>query len=283
MKIKNKRTKLLILSCVLAASVAVGTVIAYLTDSKNTDNIFKIGDVDIVITEPEYPDDISSRVMVPHSIVPKDPRITNVGQNDAFVFMKITVPVIEAEPVKDDNTLKNPFSFNGAERIPGNENMEIFRMISDDPVTPKTETIPESITEQSEKNLYMSSWYMLEDFNYNSHWYLIDMTNNDNNTNSYLFAYRSVLVSADNVTQDYSIRETEPLFDKIQLKTFVEDEDYYDSIQQIRIESYAIQADELMGVTDFNRVELDKQNPEKWQLKRIFDIYYNQASGVMAE
>ena len=46
---------------------------------------------------------------------------------------------------------------------------------------------------------------------------------------------------------------------------------------------YAIQADELMGVTDFNRVELDKQNPEKWQLKRIFDIYYNQASGVMAE
>lgn len=283
MKNKYKRIAIIIMSCVLAAAVTVSMVMAYLMDSENTDNIFTLGNVDIVLTEPDYPEDTESRVMVPHSIVPKNPKITNVGQNDAFVFMKVTVPIIEAEPVKDDNSLKNPFSFDGAVRIPGNEKMEIFKFISDDPITARTETVPSVLTDESEKNLYLSSWYMLDDFNYNKKWYLIDKTNNEDDTNSYIFAYKSVLVSSDNVTDSYKITETEPLFDKIQLKTFVEDEDYYGSVQEIKIESYAIQADELFGVTNFNTVELNKINPEIWQLKRIYNICFNQVSGVVVE
>ncbi len=283
MKKDKKLILKLMMICALAAVVAVGTVFAYLTDSKKTDNIFTVGKVDIVLTEPDYPEDKDDRIMVPHSIVPKNPKVTNVGKNDAFVFMKVTVPVIEAEPVKDDNSLKNPFSFIGAQRIPGNEDMELFRLISDNPVTAKTETIPETVTDQAEKNLYISGWYMLENINYNKNWYLIDKTDNGDNTNSYLFAYSRFLVSEKNISESYSIRETEPLFDKIQLLSFVENENYYGSVQEIKIESYAIQADELMGVTNFNTVELDKQNPEKWQLKRIYNTYYNQASGVMAE
>ena len=282
MKHLKKRTKTLLLSCVLVAAAAVGIVLAYLNDSGSKDNIFRIGNVDIVVTEPDYPEDISSRVMVPHSIVPKNPKIKNVGENDAFVFMKVTVPLIEAEPVKSDNMLKNPFTFEGAQRIPGNETMEIFKMISDAPVTAETETVPDSITDQAEKNLYSSDWYMLDDFMYNGNWCLIDKTDNGDNTKSYLFAYRRVLVTEANATHDYSITETEPLFDKIQLKSFVEDEDYYGSIQKIKIESYAIQSNDLMSVTNFNTQELDQKNPEKWQLKRIYNTYFNQASGVMA-
>ena len=41
----------------IVAAAAVGIVLAYLNDSGSKDNIFRIGNVDIVVTEPDYPED----------------------------------------------------------------------------------------------------------------------------------------------------------------------------------------------------------------------------------
>ena len=283
MKITKKKAVIAAAAACVCIAAAVGLTWAYLTDKKNTDNIFEAGNVEIILTEPDYPEDPSSRMVVPHSLVPKNPKITNVGDNEAFVFMKVTVPVIEAEPVGADNLPKNPFSFTGGERVAGTEWMEPFGFLCGDPMTAGSETIPDTLTEEAERNLYRPDWYLMDTFQYDRHWVLLDKTDNGDHTHSYLFAYEKSLLSTSQTDAAVGVTETQPLFDSIQLRSFVEDEAYYGSVQGIEVQAFAIQADELMGVTNFGAVPMDKDHPEKWQLKRAYALYFNQATGVMAE
>ena len=283
MKNKQKTVTIAAMSCLLAAAVLLSAVMSYLIDQKNTDNIFTLGTVNVSLTETDYPKDPKNRVLVPYGSIEKNPQIANIGENDAFVFMKVTVPKINVEPVNENGSLKysDKLEYENGERKFQTDKMEIFKLISDEPVSKRAaQNEPTGLTEQSEKNLYDKTWYELDDIDYNENWYLIDKTiHEDSDTNTYLFAYKSVLVTAAHATQDttYNITKTDALFDKVQLKTFVEDETLYENFQKINIEAYAIQADDLMSITDFNKSEFDKKNPAVWQLKRIYDVYKNQS------
>ena len=92
----KKRKK--ILSIALAASLAVvaiaGSSLAYFTDKDEATNTFTIGNVDIVLSEPNWDKTgkEEAKEMYPGEAVAKDPTVTNNGANPAFVRIKITWP-----------------------------------------------------------------------------------------------------------------------------------------------------------------------------------------------
>ncbi len=91
---KAKVTRTAILALSLAAVAGIGTAAAYFTDSEIAHNSFTVGSIDIELAEEEWdiwktanPDPI-----VPDQEIPKDPVISNTGDNDAYVFATVTVP-----------------------------------------------------------------------------------------------------------------------------------------------------------------------------------------------
>lgn len=88
----------------LVAVAALGVTLAYFTDTGKVDNTFTVGNIDIALTETVANDgDESTQTITEEdegfeyeSIVPGDsltkaPVVENTGDNDAYVFMKLTV------------------------------------------------------------------------------------------------------------------------------------------------------------------------------------------------
>lgn len=93
-------------ACVLVGALGVGGTIAYMTDNESTTNTFTVGKINVDLTEPNYPGNDSPDVkdLVPNQEVQKDPKVTNVGVNDAIVFMSVEVLVKDVTLVKADGT-----------------------------------------------------------------------------------------------------------------------------------------------------------------------------------
>lgn len=241
MKPKNKKRKifLIISGCVLLTALTVGFTFSYLNDRKTADNIFTVGDVYLKIEEPSYPEQESSRIMVAYSKVSKNPIIKNTGTNDEFVFVKVTVPLENVTLINTNGTKGNK------------QKQEIFNIISND-------TNAEKCTDNA-------------DFSYNPNWLYIGKQTTDDTANSYVFAYKKVLLA----TNDETAASTEPLFDEVQLKGILEGDISENAVENIKIEAYGIQSDNLYGVPD-----LDIENPTDEQLKEIYNIYVRQNGGT---
>ncbi len=280
MKRKNRLAMAVITLCsLLIVIVIVSFVTAYLMDHEKADNVFVVGNVDVVLTEPEYPVDPDSHVIVPFSSIPKNPIVTNVGTNDAFVFIKLTVPKEEIEPVNDDGSLKYPetVTFTDGKRSSHKELSEIFMIKSNDPVSARTELTAPSGIDTGLTQLYNSSWYLLSNIDYNKNWYLIEKKETDK-ANTYVFAYNKALPSENNAALQTDT-QSEAIFDSVKLAYFVEDEEMYKSPDTISVNAYAIQADNLLDSGDLVTSELNKDSPEVWQLKRIYE-YFSKQTGV---
>lgn len=245
MKAKNKKRNIFLITagCVFLAALTLGITFAYLTDNKDVDNVFTIGDVYLKIEEPSYPEDESDRIMVAYSKINKNPMVTNTGTNDEFVFMKVTVPLedvtlVDADGKKDDN---------------GKIKQEIFKLISN------------SNGAETQGNI-----------SYDPNWVFICDESTDN-THSYIFAYNKVLLASNNTTADTVDRvKTEALFDEVQLKSFIEGEISENVVEKIEIEAYGIQADKLFSINDLN-----PDSPTEQQLKDIYNIYVRQNGGTL--
>lgn len=87
----NKKSKKALLGGMLALTLATGGVLAYLTDMENTTNTFKVGKVDIQLTEPNWKPDENTEI-TPNRTMTKDPTVTNVGINDAFIYVETEIP-----------------------------------------------------------------------------------------------------------------------------------------------------------------------------------------------
>lgn len=245
MQPKNKKRTIfsIIAVCVLLAVFAVSVTFSYLNDRKTADNVFTVGDVYLKIEEPNYPEEESSRIMAAYSKVSKDPIIKNTGTNDEFVFMKVTVPLEEVTLITD-----------GTRGV--KQKQEIFNIISND----------------ENKNTLTEN----PDFTYNSNWLYIE-NQTSGNTASYVFAYKKVLLASANTTADTISRvETVPLFDEVQLKGILEGDIPENAFENIQIEAYGIQSDNMYGVLDLN---VDAPTDE--QLKEIYNIYVRQDGGTV--
>ena len=96
----RKMVKGIALGAMIAALAAGGTA-AYLTDFETTTNSFTVGKVDIELDEPGWKPEENTKI-VPTQVIKKDPYVKNVGVNEAFVYLEVSVPVSEVITAAQD-------------------------------------------------------------------------------------------------------------------------------------------------------------------------------------
>ena len=236
----------IILSVFVIGALVVNMALSYLISSKSRDNIFTIGIVRLDLSEENYPDDPEDRILPPKGVIDKDPKIKNIGTNNAYVFLKITVPLCEVRIV-DEQTKKINRS--------GKEYREVFNLIS---------------SSDNAKIVLPSDDFTVFDtgaFSYDPEWILIRTEENtEKHTHSYTFGYTSLLTASD------AQSETSTIFDKLQLRNILEGELDKEVLQKVTVSAYGIQADELPDSIEIS----DTDNISESELKAIFSLYEKQ-------
>ncbi|MDR1560021.1 MAG: SipW-dependent-type signal peptide-containing protein, partial [Clostridiales bacterium] len=105
-----KKTVLAVVGILSVGILVVGGTLAYLTDTAVTANTFAIGDVDIDNVEKEWDKYINRSdvdvtligeekipVVIPSSIIPKDPSVVNTGKVDAYIRTQIRIPAVRID------------------------------------------------------------------------------------------------------------------------------------------------------------------------------------------
>ncbi|MDD7740565.1 MAG: TasA family protein [Fusicatenibacter sp.] len=112
-KIGNIKKENVMTVAALLAACAIGIsggTLAYLTDHEEVKNEFVVGKVDIEEEEPDYHPDEDGKTsdIVPGQEIPKNPLLKNVGENDAFVYMDVSIPIAQVVTADDNgNRLNN--------------------------------------------------------------------------------------------------------------------------------------------------------------------------------
>lgn len=92
----KKKLVLLSTAVILVAMMVVGGTLAYFTADDTATNVFTVGDVRIELTEPLWDANLNgaSRLenIYPGMPITKDPMVTNIGSNPAFVRVKVEIP-----------------------------------------------------------------------------------------------------------------------------------------------------------------------------------------------
>ena len=206
---KNK-TKTILCTAAIVGVVGVSGIFAYLTDTDTASNKFTVGQVKIDLQEPtwdeaddtdndgipDYAEDI-----VPNATIAKDPQVKNVGKNDAYIYLKVTVPAKSVITAEEDGTRAN----GGV--------AQATQLFSYTPNANWTE-----ITSKKATN-----------------------TNDAGEVESYTYVYYYNTKVAPEAT-------TTTLFDEVKFANVIEEQIDL-SEQQIDIEAYAIQADNLPADT----------------------------------
>lgn len=243
----NKNRKKLIAVAGAAALLcgtvlAIGGINAYLTDTDSVTNTFTIGEVTIDTLEPNYPGNGSDATedLVPNEEVKKDPCVKNTGKNKIVVFEQVDIPMA--------NIIIADALGNRLERT----NTEIFDYRT---------------TEGRYDSHHEEKWILLR-----SQW----LDENDQPVDaSESVKVRRIYGYNTPVKEDET---TVPVFDVVRLCNVVEGE-LDNSVQSIKITTYAIQADNILDITneDWN----ETMNSEV--LNKIFDTYMNQSAGKEAD
>lgn len=98
--------------CVLLFVLLVSHVTSFFTDSKTRVNTFEIGSVEILLLEEKWDmmdsnnDDIPdfAENLVPCKTLTKDPKVKNVGENNAWVYLEVKIPLANVIVVNDDGS-----------------------------------------------------------------------------------------------------------------------------------------------------------------------------------
>lgn len=88
---KRKKAAGLIGTMVLLAAIGIGATLAYFTDTDTKTNEITMGDIDIELSEPHFPQGGKIEGIVPNELIKKDPTITvKAGSEDAYIRAKVT-------------------------------------------------------------------------------------------------------------------------------------------------------------------------------------------------
>lgn len=222
---------------------------AYLTDTETTTNTFTVGKVTVDLLEPNYPGNGSDQTtdVVPGEEIPKDPTLKNTGKNASVVFTRVNIPMKKVITAGEDGKRLNEGK---------KANTELFLFKNDQGGT---------------YNSINSNWVEL------SQTYLNDkgeVVEKDAATKcSRLYGYTHVL-GVD--------KKTEPVFSTVKLANIVEGQDD-DAKEDIDIYSYAIQADNITGITtspDGSPNYKFTSDMDKDTLTKIYQVYVNQTDSV---
>lgn len=104
---KNKKLVITLLSILLVLIVAVGGTLAYLTTTtKEETNVFTgRDDIRARLTEPNWEEDEALK-LVPGKTIKKDPMITNTGQSDEYVALRLTFLYGDGTEMSDTDLLR---------------------------------------------------------------------------------------------------------------------------------------------------------------------------------
>lgn len=253
---KKPRRSLKALTLVLGLVAVTGVIgatagiAAYQTDLEDSGNIFTIGEVQIEQSEPGFPtvDDPDDgrtpgvpdecELVIPYDEIAKDPRITNVGINDAIVFFRITAPVETLTLIGDD----------GSRETDVESDLFWFKRASD-PVDLHQNNFNPNFVELTTLDQKIVS---------------CEGVNNEGKGKTYIFGWHEILEPGDS---------TETLFDKVQNKKYGSRTIGADEIERIKIEAFAIQAEYIQqnGADMDTTGELDED-----ELTHIYQIFINQ-------
>lgn len=284
------------LACiVIIAFFSFGAVISYLTDAETKTNIITIGNVALAVSEPSYQD---SSIVAAGDSLTKNPIITNTGTKDEYVFFRVGIPKREVTLLYEEtdgvNKEGTPVNAEGKAKED-----EIYRIIADGITDGAKAVNLTTAGELTDENAPKTKPQL--DFSYNkgksdgdddektAGWiYLsrefkevnLGTAENPKNCNYdyYYFGYNKRLLpkstqnneNQNNNTQTDTSSVTIPLFDRIQLKSFIDEEINDGNLTskkneetKILIDAYGIQADSLGG--DLNNLSdfLDKTTLNK--------------------
>lgn len=85
---KKKSILLAATAVMLVAAMSIGGMLAYFTDTDTKTNTFTVGNVDITLEEPSWNAE-EDHVLMPGTTFEKDPTVTNVGSESAYMFLTI--------------------------------------------------------------------------------------------------------------------------------------------------------------------------------------------------
>lgn len=215
-KLRRKKDNLLIAAFVLLGLITLLTSLAFFNSFDLVTNSFRSADLDILLLESNYdlmpPEERSQ--LIPNKQLPKDPRILNVEQTDAYVFLKVTVPVGRITDVQEDGT-RTVKQAQELFRIKTEENQDVTNRETTFNTAPKAPDDREF-------------WVELPS--------LEEGTDLSGKTRTYVFGYSVYL------RQDES---TETLFDYVQLKNLIQYEASPDQPLHIEVKAFGIQTDHL--------------------------------------
>ena len=249
-----KKRRILIIAAAAACAVTlvvVGVIRAYFTEVEVKENKITIGNISINLTEGSF-DPETTYPVVPDSVVEKAPKIANDGNRDEFVLMTVTVPKAQVTLLDESGSNKgNPKT--GLDSI-----QQLFRLVAE-------QTDPNTVLQVptvSGRDI---------DFTYHSGsdtgegadgWVLLTSDTTGSDYDLYVFGYNKKMLPAD---------ETVTLFDKVQLKSFIDGEKK-DGVT-IGVKGYGIQGNYLRGTN----VDFTKAHYSAADLNEIYSIVRNKA------
>ena len=259
-----KKRRLLIAAALVSVLVltAIRMTASYLTDVETMNNVITIGKVNITLDEGSF----NPKTSVPGRVEVKAPKLKNTGGKDEYVFIKLLVPKGEVTLLYEENNASaSPPQVKGTP-IDGKKAQELFRFLTDPSIGTDVRITPASFSggtgtyaadidityHAGSDNPGLGGWVLLEE----------DFTGADND--AYIFGYNKKLAPTD---------ETVTLFDKVQLKSFIDGEVV--GASEIGVCCYGIQADNLeLGGIDLNVDYLDGT-----RLNGILSIVKNKLAG----
>ena len=248
-----KKRRILIIAAAAACAVTlvvVGVIRAFFTEVEVKENKITIGNISINLTEGDFDPDTTYPV-VPGSVVNKAPTIANDGNRDEFVFMTVTVPKAQVTLLYESGTNKGNPKTNLAENTP----QQLFRLVAE-PTDPNTALQVPSVSGRDIDFSYHSGSNTVDG------WVLLASDTTGTDSDLYVFGYNKKMLPAD---------ETVTLFDKVQLKSFIDGEKK-DGVT-IGVKGYGIQADYLRGTN----VDFTKAHYSAADLNEIYSIVRNKA------
>ena len=98
---KKSSMRTLALTAILAGTVSIGGIMAYFTDGDTATNTFTVGKISLDLQEPSW---VPPTNITPGQEIAKDPQIKNDGNNEEFVFLKVTVPYANVVTANENGT-----------------------------------------------------------------------------------------------------------------------------------------------------------------------------------
>ena len=242
----NRYTAATIAAAVFAALFLAGGTYAYLTDQDEKLNTFTVGNVDITLEEPVFDEEHNNeKELVPNQEINKDPTVKITTDVPSILFVEVTSPKLAITKIAADGTK--------AQSRTTEDPFDYFHM-----------EVPEGGGDAVKTVGFSGRWIRLEQ---------LEAPLETSGTKTYVFAYSKVMTKG--TATPAGTGRTEPVFDKVKLKNFLEagTDGYKD--MDIDVNAYAIQASYVNDGREYAAGQ-SLGSSDTDALKAIYAAYFKQ-------